>query len=130
MATTQSSDSVSTWAVIYPTYFDKKATISGGRRVSLQLAVENPRVEDIRTVCEHLKVPYVLEANKAYPRDFLNPGRIRVYFLHPKAESRALTKCAFIYEIAPLIAQLKLRQQAEATAAAASSSKSGKKKRR
>ncbi|GIX65769.1 signal recognition particle [Babesia caballi] len=142
MASGFSPPSTAVWVVIYPAYFDKKATVSGGRRVNKSLAVDNPRVEDIRAVCEKLKVPYVVEAvrtfiirlemmlqDKTYPRDCLNPGRIRVYFLHPSAESKATTKCAFLYEIAPLIAQLKSRQQAAASSTS-SSSKSGKKKKR
>ncbi|ORM40617.1 Serine--tRNA ligase [Babesia sp. Xinjiang] len=128
MASGFSGDEISSWAVLYPTYFDKKASVSGGRRVNQSLAVENPRVEDIRAVCAKLKVPYVLEPNKLYPRDYMNPGRIRVYFLHPNAESKATTKCTFIYEIAPLIAQLKSCQKS--VAPATNSAKSTKKKKK
>ncbi|EDO05733.1 signal recognition particle SRP19 subunit family protein [Babesia bovis T2Bo] len=127
MASTISEDAISTWTILYPTYFDKKATVSGGRRVNKTLAVEDPSVEDIRIVCEKLKVPYKVERHKIYPRDFLNPGRIRVYFLDPNAESKATTKTGFISEIAPYIAQVKSTQKS--VVKSTTSSKSSKKKK-
>ncbi|GFE55382.1 signal recognition particle 19 kDa [Babesia ovis] len=127
MASDYSEEARSKWTILYPTYFDKKASVSGGRRVNKSLAIENPRMEDIGAVCEKLKVPYVLEADKLYPRDCMNPGRIRVYFLHPTSESKATTKTAFIQEIAPLIAQVKSCQKTVATSS--NSSKASKKKK-
>ncbi|KAK1441758.1 hypothetical protein BgAZ_500900 [Babesia gibsoni] len=130
MASPTSDQSTDKWLTIYPTYLDKKASVSGGRRVSKALAVENPSIQEIRLVCERLKVPYVLEINKLYPRDFLNPGRIRVSLNQPGAECKSKTKCEFLRELVQLIAQLKSRNEPPTPKAATSSSKSSKKKKK
>ncbi|KAK1937367.1 signal recognition particle SRP19 subunit [Babesia divergens] len=130
MASQPSGEDTSTWTIIYPTYLDKKASASGGRRVNKAFAVENPHVEEIRAACEKLKVPYVLERNKVYPRDFMNPGRIRVSFRHPGAECKSRTKCEFLREIAQLVAQLKSRREAASPTTSSGSSKPSRKKKK
>ena len=50
------------WSIIYPAYLNKKYTIKQGRRVSLNIAVDNPTTKEIKIVCEHLHIPCHIEA--------------------------------------------------------------------
>merc|ERR1719401_2855480 len=80
-------------------------------------------------ICEYLKIPHVLEMDKAYPRDWLIRGRIRIMlktdkgaFTHPEIH----TKQALMEKMSELIPKLKSRVQgppgASAPGAAAGSS--------
>lgn len=66
------------WQVIYPIYFDKNKTHKEGRRVSTELAVENPLAQNIANACKELGIHCIFESNKTHPKDWANPGRIRV----------------------------------------------------
>lgn len=68
---------VSRWVCVYPPYINAKCTVAQGRRVSQQLAVCNPQVQEIIEVLNFLKLHHIVE-NKAYPRDILSRGRVRV----------------------------------------------------
>lgn len=65
------------WRVLYPLYFDKKASRAGGRKVPKTLAVDTPDVEDLVQMLSYLKIPMVLEMNKRHPRDHFCLGRVR-----------------------------------------------------
>ncbi|AFZ80459.1 signal recognition particle 19 kD protein, putative [Theileria equi strain WA] len=127
----QSTDiDTSDWTVIYPTYLDKNATTTRGRRVSLSLAVPKPTVEEIKLVCERLNVKHVVEPGKCYPRDWLVPGRVRVLLKDPDSGEKTRSKKQLLNEIASLISQLKTRQQPKETpSTSATKKKAGKKKR-
>lgn len=64
--------------VLYPCYFDINRSHAQGRRVKVDLAVENPVVEILADACVSLHIPVVIELNKCHPQDFGNPGRVRV----------------------------------------------------
>lgn len=64
--------------VVYPCYFDRNRSHSQGRRVSLELAVENPLAKTVSDACEALGLSFVLELDKTHPQDYGNPGRIRI----------------------------------------------------
>lgn len=66
------------WQLLYPVYFDKNKTVSEGRRVPLELAVENPLGQTIAEACKYLTLPSIYEAHKTHPKDWANPGRVRV----------------------------------------------------
>jgi len=70
-------DEYKTWKCIYPNYIDKSKSVGEGRRVSVCKAVDRPTLGEIIEALQLLSVPYVVE-NKAYPRDWLVRGRIRV----------------------------------------------------
>merc|ERR1712217_315728 len=106
----------------------------GGRRIPIAKAVERPHPAEMAEICEFLKIPHVLEMDKAYPKDWLIRGRVRVMlktpegaFTHPEIH----TKKQVMEKMGELIPKLKSRvnahqqqqqQQAQAPAAAASSS--------
>lgn len=66
------------YQMVYPCYFDKNRSHSQGRRVSKDLAVENPLAHTISDACRHLLIPVMLELDKTHPQDFGNVGRVRV----------------------------------------------------
>ncbi|XP_052207572.1 signal recognition particle 19 kDa protein-like [Diospyros lotus] len=129
------------WMVLYPVYINSKKTIAEGRRISTSKACENPTCSEIGDCCNHLKVPFAIEIDKAYPRDFMQRGRVRVLL---KKEDGTLYNPAIpskqqlmlrIAELVPRHPGRNKKQEPSATAAAASTSgaapskKSGKKKR-
>ncbi|XWS12281.1 hypothetical protein CRYUN_Cryun37aG0076000 [Craigia yunnanensis] len=66
------------WVVFYPVYINSKKTVAEGRRISLTKACENPTCVEIADCCSHLKLANAIEIDKAYPRDFMQRGRVRV----------------------------------------------------
>jgi signal recognition particle subunit SRP19 len=63
---------------LYPVYFDKSRTRAEGRRVGAELAVENPLAREIADAAASLDLRVVFEPDKLHPKDWSNPGRLRV----------------------------------------------------
>jgi signal recognition particle subunit SRP19 len=63
---------------LYPIYFDASRTLSQGRRVPASLAVRNPLAREIASACSRLHLPTLLEPEKTHPKDWANPGRVKV----------------------------------------------------
>ena len=63
---------------LYPIYFDKNRTRAEGRRVGLDMAVANPLARDIVNACGRLRLETLFEPAKAHPKDWANPGRVKV----------------------------------------------------
>ncbi|KAJ1984186.1 signal recognition particle subunit [Dimargaris cristalligena] len=70
------------WVCLYPLYFDRNHSIEEGRRVNLDLAVERPRVRHLAEAVSDLHLELLFEPDKIHPRDFLNPGRVKVQLRH------------------------------------------------
>ncbi|CAK9184192.1 unnamed protein product [Ilex paraguariensis] len=50
-----------------------------GRRINASKACVNPTTcVEIGDCCSYLKLPFAIEIDKAYPRDFMQRGRVRV----------------------------------------------------
>lgn len=71
-------EEVKKFQVLYPCYFDKNRSHKEGRRVPVELAVENPLAKTISDAVRHLGLLSIFEGDKCHPQDFGNPGRIRV----------------------------------------------------
>ncbi|CAJ1329038.1 unnamed protein product [Effrenium voratum] len=91
---------ISKWNIIYPNYINSKKTVQEGRRVGLEKACEHPRAFEMAEVCEYLKIPHVCEPDKAYPRDWLIRGRVRILlktpegaFTHPEIHTKKDVMC-------------------------------------
>ncbi|KAF3325515.1 signal recognition particle protein-like protein [Carex littledalei] len=125
------------WNIIYPVYMNSKKTIAEGRRISASKACENPTCMEISDCCAHLKIPHAVEIDKAYPRDFMQVGRVRFQlkkadgsFWNPAISS----KKALMLQIAELVPKHHERTKKQETtgsssaagAAGAGPSKSGK----
>ncbi|KAF3766096.1 SRP19-domain-containing protein [Cryphonectria parasitica EP155] len=63
---------------LYPIYFDASRTRAEGRRVPKELAVSNPLAREIVNACRDLRVQTLFEPEKMHPRDWANPGRVKV----------------------------------------------------
>ncbi|KAI4120375.1 MAG: hypothetical protein LQ338_007064 [Usnochroma carphineum] len=68
---------------IYPLYFDASRTRAQGRRVGKAQAVENPLARTIVDAMAELSLKTVFEPGKMHPKDWANPGRVRVLLKSP-----------------------------------------------
>ncbi|KAJ1971216.1 signal recognition particle subunit, partial [Dimargaris xerosporica] len=66
------------WVCLYPAYFDRSRSLQMGRRVSHDVAVDRPKARHIAEAVSRLHLRLLYEPEKIYPRDFLNPGRVKV----------------------------------------------------
>jgi signal recognition particle subunit SRP19 len=64
--------------VIWPAYLDAELTRDEGRRVSRDLAVENPTVDEIAQAVQQVGDDAVSEREKTYPREYEARGRVLV----------------------------------------------------
>ncbi|KZT28048.1 signal recognition particle, SRP19 subunit [Neolentinus lepideus HHB14362 ss-1] len=98
------------WTCIYPIYIDAKRAYGGGeRRISRAKAVWWPLSKDIADVSTRLGLQALHEVQKSHPRDWDNPGRVRIQW---KKDGRFLngrikTKKQLLEAIAFQIQQLK-----------------------
>ena len=63
---------------IYPVYFDANRSRAQGRRVCKTLAVKNPLAHDIADAVQSLGLGALFEPGKQHPKDWANPGRVKV----------------------------------------------------
>ncbi|PGH21448.1 hypothetical protein AJ80_03239 [Polytolypa hystricis UAMH7299] len=63
---------------LYPVYFDATRSRAEGRKVSKNLAVKNPLARDIVDAVQVLGLKVGFEPEKLHPKDWANPGRVRV----------------------------------------------------
>ncbi|TEA20101.1 Signal recognition particle SEC65 subunit [Colletotrichum sidae] len=63
---------------LYPVYFDAGRTRAEGRRVPKSLAVPNPIAREIVNACANLRLPTLFEPAKFHPKDWANPGRVKI----------------------------------------------------
>eukprot|EP00252_Welwitschia_mirabilis_P014632 TRINITY_DN3218_c0_g1_i2.p1 TRINITY_DN3218_c0_g1~~TRINITY_DN3218_c0_g1_i2.p1 ORF type:complete len:135 (+),score=16.31 TRINITY_DN3218_c0_g1_i2:110-514(+) len=124
------------WIVIYPVYINSKKTLAEGRRIRAKKACENPTCVEIADSCIYLKIPCVIEADKAYPRDFMQRGRVRAQLkredgslVNPEIKSR---KDLFL-RVAELVprhhGRVKKQEQTSSSSNAGSGKGKGKKRR-
>jgi len=64
--------------VIWPAALDAGRSRSEGRRVSRDLAVEEPDVDEIATAVQQVGYDAVIERDKTYPREYEQRGRVLV----------------------------------------------------
>lgn len=63
---------------LYPLYFDARRSRRQGRRVARDLAVGDPLAVDLAQACARLGLAVRLEPEKRHPKDWANPGRVRI----------------------------------------------------
>ncbi len=64
--------------VIWPAFLDADRSRSEGRRVSQELAVSEPTVEEIAKAVQQVGYDAVIERDKTYPREYETRGRVLV----------------------------------------------------
>eukprot|EP01017_Pseudomicrothorax_dubius_P018389 TRINITY_DN2035_c0_g1_i9.p1 TRINITY_DN2035_c0_g1~~TRINITY_DN2035_c0_g1_i9.p1 ORF type:complete len:133 (-),score=46.39 TRINITY_DN2035_c0_g1_i9:1224-1622(-) len=117
------------WKTIYPAYLNIKFSAQQGRRVPKSKAVEDPKISEISEVLQFFKIPHVIEMDKAYSRDWLTKGRIKVQILqengtptNPEVKNKKL----LLSKLGELIPRLKSRTAPQQSA---SQTTGGKKKK-
>lgn len=76
--TTADRKAYAAYQCLYPVYFDASRTRAEGRRVSADLAVPSPLAREIVNACRDLRLQTVFEPDKMHPKDWANPGRVKV----------------------------------------------------
>lgn len=66
------------WQCLYPIYFDSSRTRAEGRRIGQEQAVPNPLAREIVDAAASLGLNVVFEPDKTHPKDWSNPGRVRI----------------------------------------------------
>ena len=69
---------VKKYQCLYPLYFDSNRSRAQGRRVGKEFAVRNPLAREIVDAVQLLGLDTVFEPGKTHPKDWSNPGRVRV----------------------------------------------------
>lgn len=64
--------------IIWPAYLDADLSRSEGRRISRELAVEDPTVEEIAKAVQQVGYDAVIERDKSYSREYESRGRVIV----------------------------------------------------
>ncbi|KAJ8064699.1 hypothetical protein OCU04_007019 [Sclerotinia nivalis] len=75
---TEDSSKYKDFQCIYPIYFDATRSRAEGRRVGMELAVKNPIAREIVAACSRLRIETLFEPAKTHPKDWANPGRVKV----------------------------------------------------
>ena len=108
-------DGWETWPTFYPQYVDSNRTIAQGRKVARADACMAPHVYELAEIARYFKLQFVIEGNKAYPRDNIRrAGRIKVQM--KDAEGNAInpevpSRIALCRQFGKLIPKLKSREK-------------------
>mmetsp|Transcript_105985 Transcript_105985/g.147763 ORF Transcript_105985/g.147763 Transcript_105985/m.147763 type:complete len:115 (-) Transcript_105985:106-450(-) len=100
------------WKSIYPAYLDKNKTVKEGRRVPKEKGVERPTVQEIGEICQYYELKFHIEVRKAYPKDWINPGRVKILFKDEDGKvfnDTVPSKKEFLLKAGELIPKLKSR---------------------
>lgn len=83
---------------LYPLYFDANRSRAQGRRVGKKFAVRNPLAREIVDAVQLLGLDTVFEPGKTHPKDWSNPGRVRVLVKeNGSARNRAVQNSRFYF---------------------------------
>lgn len=77
-AQAQDRERAKKWQVLYPLYFDAARSRANGRRVGKKHAVPNPLAREIVDAVQMLGLNVMFEPDKTHPKDWSNPGRVRI----------------------------------------------------
>ena len=106
---------MSKWVCVYPCYIDKMRSMSQGRRVPRDCAVERPNVIEIKDSCQHLGLACLVE-DKRHPADFFSRGRVRVMLSRPDngepISKDVANRKQLLREICKLVPKHVMRQKA------------------
>jgi len=84
------------FACIYAVYFDASRTRAEGRRVGVEKAAKNPLAREIVDACQQLGLETVFEPGKMHPKDWANPGRVRVDLKGGRGGARRIKNSAYM----------------------------------
>lgn len=104
MVTEEEAGAHAGYTCLYPIYFDSRRSRSDGRAVPSSLAVSNPLAREIVNACATLNLRPVFEPVKTHPRDWANPGRVRVD-ISPESGNPFAAKIKNKHHLIRLVAQ-------------------------
>ncbi|KAH3903642.1 RNA-binding signal recognition particle subunit SEC65 SCDLUD_001287 [Saccharomycodes ludwigii] len=84
------SAKVKQFSVIYPCYFDKNRSLKQGRRVPLELSIENPLAQSIAEVCLQLRYEILFNPKKQHPQDWGNSGCVLINNIAKKESKKQI----------------------------------------
>ncbi|KAI1363240.1 signal recognition particle, SRP19 subunit [Xylaria arbuscula] len=87
------------YQMLYPVYFDATRSRGEGRRVPSSLAVKNPLAREIANACAALRLSPVFEAHRTHPKDWANPGRVRVPLKEARARNHPIKNKHHLYVV-------------------------------
>ncbi|KAK5636356.1 hypothetical protein RRF57_012068 [Xylaria bambusicola] len=87
------------YQMLYPVYFDATRSRAEGRRVPASLAVKNPLAREIANACAALRLSPVFEAHRTHPKDWANPGRVRVALKEARARNHPVKNKHHLYVV-------------------------------
>lgn len=64
--------------VIWPAYLDADVSRSKGRRVPLDIAIDEPTIEEIAAAAQQVGYDAVIERDRTYPREYEQRGRVLI----------------------------------------------------
>lgn len=80
--------------VIWPAALDSRLSRSEGRRVALELAVEDPTVDEIARAVQQIGYNAVIERDKTYSHEYEPRGRVLVQSADDASKSDLLQAIA------------------------------------
>ncbi|KAI0457260.1 signal recognition particle, SRP19 subunit [Xylaria acuta] len=92
-------DDIRDYQMLYPVYFDATRTRAQGRRVAAGLAVRSPLAREIANACAALRLSPVFEAHRTHPKDWANPGRVRVALKAARARDHPVRNKHHLYVV-------------------------------
>ncbi|KRX03448.1 Signal recognition particle, SRP19 subunit [Pseudocohnilembus persalinus] len=102
------------WKAIYPQYISKNLTVSEGRKISKEIAVPNPTIAEIATALKQLRLHCLVETSKAYSRNWMMKGRIKVKLYNENqkpVDSKYSSKVQLLKEICKIIKETPARKE-------------------
>lgn len=104
--------------IVYPNYLNSTKTVAEGRRIPKDKACSNPQLMEMLDSCtKGLMLPAALE-NKAYSRDWLVRGRLRVQLKDSDGKPvnpNIPTRTVLMLRMAELIPKHPMRRQKAST---------------
>lgn len=85
--------------MLYPVYFDATRSRAEGRRVPSSLAVKNPLAREIANACAALRLSPIFEAHRTHPKDWANPGRVRIALKEARARNHPIQNKHHLYVV-------------------------------
>ena len=108
--------------VLYPEYFDKNISRGQGRRVSLELADEEPHIKKLSKACDKLEIEYEAQPEKAHPTfSWKKSGRLLI----PIDKNDKIPKEKLIQDIAVVAKKFKIKKKQKKEKDVKSDQKSG-----
>ncbi|KAI0427981.1 signal recognition particle, SRP19 subunit [Xylaria sp. FL1042] len=87
------------YQMLYPVYFDATRTRGEGRRVPSTLAIPNPLAREIANACAALRLSPIFEAHRTHPKDWANPGRVRIALKEARARGHPIKNKHHLYVV-------------------------------